>query len=75
MNKMEITGIIKASGSGAMFLMFPGVSADGVCVHHQKPEFIGHSITTSEIKTEQVLNEKTKLVRTASGSVYLIFCD
>ena len=75
MNKMEITGILKTTGPGALYLMFPGVQADALCVHHQKQEFVGHQITTSEITNEQVLNEKTKLVRTASGSVYLIFCD
>jgi len=73
MNNIVLTGIIKVLRETMPFRLV-GSTADGVCLTHENPIFIGRQITTSEVVSEKELNSKTKLIRT-QNSVYLIICD
>ena len=73
MNNIVLTGIIRVMRETMPFNLIGSV-ADGVCLTHENPIFIGQSITTSEVVAEKPLNNKTKLIRTRN-SVYLIVCD
>ena len=73
MNNITLTGIIKVIRETMPFNLV-GSTANGLCLTHENPIFIGQSITTSEVVAEKELNNKTKLVRTRN-SVYLIICD
>ena len=73
MNTITLTGIIKVFREVMPFSLVGSV-ADGICLQHQRSEFIGRSISTSEVIAEKELNDKTKLIRTRN-SVYLIICD
>ena len=72
---ITLTGIVKVLRETMPFSLI-GSYADGICLQHSsRQDFIGRSITTSEVVAEKELNSKTKLIRTHSGSVYLIICD
>lgn len=73
MNAITLTGIIRIVKEAMPFRLVGG-TADGICLTHTRPEFIGQPISTSEVIAEKVLNNKTKLIRTRN-SVYLIVCD
>ena len=71
---ITLTGIIRVVRETMPFSLIGSV-ADGICLQHAThSEFIGQSISTSEVLAEKVLNSKTKLVKTRN-SVYLIICD
>ena len=73
MNTITLTGIIRVLKETMVFNLVGSV-ADGICLTHANPEFVGQSITTSEVVAEKSLNSKTKLIRTRN-SVYLVVCD
>ena len=70
---ITLTGIIRVFKETMPFSLI-GSTADGLCLQHENPAFIGRSITTSEVVSEKELNSKTKLIKTRN-SVYLIICD
>ena len=75
MNTITLTGIIKVIRETMPFSLI-GSYANGLCLQHSsRADFIGRGITTSEVVREKPLNDKAKLIRTNSGSVYLVICD
>lgn len=68
---MEITGFIRVRS----VLVVPGDKINGICLRHEDSAFVGHTIITSAVAEIQFINSKSRLVRTESGSLYLIFED
>lgn len=68
---MKITGFIRVGS----VLVVPGNKINGICHRHENSALVGHTITTSDVVEIQFINSKSRLVRTESGSLYLIFED
>lgn len=68
---MEITGFIRVRS----VLVVPGDKINGICLRHENSALVGHTITTSDVAEIQFINSKSRLVKTESGSLYLIFED
>lgn len=68
---MEITGFIRVRS----VLVVPGDKINGICLRHEDSAFVGRTITISDVVEVQFINSNSRLVRTVSGDLYLIFED